>query len=445
VVNAGKKLRYPRNEPRVRVIPFFVSSGDNGYWNAKVQEDIHVKAQIGRYRIRGYGAARAFPHISDLAFRRDLTAVPADAGVVDRVNLKTTIGGRSGARPLELSMPIMIAPMSYGALSKSAKLSLAIASRLSDTSENTGEGGMTNEQRAEAKRLIYQCLAGRLGWNIHDMRRADALEIYISQGAKPGLGGQLMAKKVTAEIARIRGIPAGIDLRSPSRHPDVLGADDLVIKVEEFREATSYRIPISVKLGAGRVRDDIKIAFKDGFDFVELDGMQGSTGAAGHEVLEYVGIPTLSAIQEAMDALAEVKGGMDMSVVLMGGIKDGVDAAKAIALGARAIAVGTSAIIAGGCIACLQCHVGQCVVGIATQDPVHERRYNVPVEGQNIHRFLECLRWQVAAITHAHGYKDVHELSRDDLVALTPEAARITRLPYAPEYRERPQAVLRQA
>jgi glutamate synthase domain-containing protein 2 len=445
VVNAGKKLRYPRTEPRVRVIPFFLASGDNGYWNAKVQEDIHVKAQIGRYRIRGYGAARAFPHISDLAFKRDLTNLPPDPHVVDKVDLRTTIGGRSGARPLELSMPIMIAPMSYGALSKSAKLSLAIASRLSDTSENTGEGGMTNEQRAEAKRLIYQCLAGRLGWNIHDMRRADALEIYISQGAKPGLGGQLMAKKVTAEIARIRGIPAGIDLRSPSRHPDVLGADDLVIKVEEFREATSYRIPISVKLGAGRVRDDIKIAFKDGFDFVELDGMQGSTGAAGHEVLEYVGIPTLSAIQEAKDALSEVKGGDEMSIVLMGGIKDGVDAAKAIALGARAIAVGTSAIIAGGCIACLQCHVGQCVVGIATQDPVHEKRYNIPVEAQNIHRFLECLRWQVASVTHALGYKNVHDLSRDDLVALTPEAARITRLPYVPGYRERPQALLRQA
>ena len=201
--------------------------------------------------------------------------------------------------------------MSYGALSKSTKLAMAIASRLSDTSENTGEGGMSNEQRTEAKQLIYQCLAGRLGWNIHDMQRADGLEIYISQGAKPGLGGQLMAKKVTPEIARIRGIPAGIDLRSPSRHPDVLGADDLVIKVEEFREATGYRKPVSVKLGAGRVRDDIKIAYKDGFDFVELDGMQGSTGAASHEVLEYVGIPTLSAIQEAVDALAEVGGTKD--------------------------------------------------------------------------------------------------------------------------------------
>lgn len=439
IVNAGKKLRYPKTEPRRRAIPFFESFPDNAYWNAKVQEDIHIKSQIGRYRIRGYGAARPMPHLSDIAFKKDISiGAGTDPDVLSKVDMKTEVGGRSGANPLKLSMPVMIAPMSYGALSKSAKLALAIASRLSGISENTGEGGMSKEQRHEANQLIYQCLAGRLGWNIHDMQQANGLEIYISQGAKPGLGGQLMAKKVTPEIARIRGIPAGIDLRSPSRHPDVLGADDLVIKVEEFREATGYKIPVSVKLGAGRVRDDIKIAWKDGFDFVELDGMQGSTGAAGNEVLEFVGIPTLSAIQEARDALSEV-GGLDMPIVLMGGIKDGIDTMKALALGAHAVAVGTSAIIAGGCIACLQCHVGTCVTGIATQDPEHEKRYNIPAEAQNIHHYLESVRWQIAAITNALGYTNPHQISRDDLVALTPEAAAITRLPYHPEYRERPQ------
>jgi glutamate synthase domain-containing protein 2 len=443
IVNAGKKLRYPKTEPRRRAIPFFESFADNAYWNAKVQEDIHIKSQIGRYRIRGYGAARPLPHISDIAFKKDIRiGANTDPDVLSKVQMKTEVGGRSGANPLKLSMPVMIAPMSYGALSKSAKLALAIASRLSGISENTGEGGMSKEQRKEANQLIYQCLAGRLGWNIHDMQQANGLEIYISQGAKPGLGGQLMAKKVTPEIARIRGIPAGIDLRSPSRHPDVLGADDLVIKVEEFREATGYRVPVSVKLGAGRVRDDIKIAWKDGFDFVELDGMQGSTGAAGNEVLEFVGIPTLSAIQEARDALTEV-GGLDMPIVLMGGIKDGIDTVKALALGAHAVAVGTSAIIAGGCIACLQCHAGTCVTGIATQDPEHEKRYNIPVEAQNIHHYLESVRWQIAAITHALGYTDPHQVSRDDLVALTPEAAAITRLPYHPEYRERDQDLLK--
>jgi glutamate synthase domain-containing protein 2 len=435
VVNAGKKLRYDTAEPRVRSLPFFQFSGQSDYWNEKVQEDIYVKSQIGRYRIRGYGGAREVPHLGDIAFRRDLGHAGEDGDAIAKVNLRTLIGGGSGAKPLDLSMPVMIAPMSFGALSRSTKLALAKASALAGISENTGEGGMMDAQREAADQLIFQCLSGRLGWNIHDMKRADGLEIYISQGAKPGFGGQLMAKKVTEEIARIRGIPPGIDLRSPSRHPDILGADDLVIKVEEFREATGYRIPISVKLGAGRVHDDIKIALKDGFDFVELDGMQGSTGAGGTEVMEYVGIPTIAAIQEALDALADIGRSGELQIVLMGGIKDGVDTVKALALGANAVGMGTSAIIAGGCIACMQCHVGQCVVGIATQDPEHEKRYNIEVEAHNIHRFLEGVRWQIAALTQALGYDDVRQLSRDDLVALTPEAAAITRLPYEAGYR----------
>ena len=176
---------------------------------------------------------------------------------MSKVALKTEIGGLNGANPLKLSMPVMIAPMSYGALSASTKRAVGLASSLSGIAENTGEGGMSDAQRGAASQLIFEMLGGRLGWNIHDMNRADGLEIYISQGAKPGLGGQLMAKKVTPELARIRGIPHGIDLRSPSRHPDILGGDDLLIKAEEMREATGYRLPMSVKLGAGRGGDDL--------------------------------------------------------------------------------------------------------------------------------------------------------------------------------------------
>ena len=435
IVNAGKKLRYGTSETPVRSIPFFTFSGKSDYWNQKVQEDVYIKSQIGRYRVRGYGGARAVPHLSDLAFRKDVTAAAIGDDPVADVEMKTLIGGLNGAKPLSLSMPVMIAPMSYGALSRSAKQAIAIASGMAGIAENTGEGGMSDAQRDAAKQLIFQMLGGRLGWNIHDMNRADGLEIYISQGAKPGFGGQLMAKKVTKELAEIRGIPAGIDLRSPSRHPDILGADDLVIKIEELREATGYRLPVSVKLGAGRIRDDIKIAVKDGFDFVELDGMQGSTGAGGAEVMEYVGIPTLSAICEAERALASIGRRQDIEIVLMGGIRDGVDAVKGLALGADAIALGTSAIIAGGCIACMQCHVGQCVTGIATQDPEHEKRYKAKVEAQHIYTFLESVRWQIAAITKALGYKDVKQLKKDDLVALTPEAAEITGLPYEPDRR----------
>lgn len=435
IVNAGTKLRYGVNEPISRPLPHPVFSEGGSYWNAKVVEDIGAKSLIGRYRIRGYGAAKAVPHFGDIAFKIDPARIGTAGDPTKAVKLDMTLGDRFGAKPLSLSMPVLIAPMSFGALSKSTKIALARASRLSGIVENTGEGGMLPEQRAEAAQLIYQCLSGRLGWNIHDMLKADALEIYISQGAKPGLGGQLMAKKVTKELAAIRGIPEGIDLRSPSRHPDIMGADDLVIKVEEFREATGYAKPVSVKMGAGRVRDDIKIAYKDGFDFVQLDGLQGSTGAASTEVLENVGIPTLAALQEALDGLNEIGHDGSMPVVLMGGIKDGIDAAKALALGASAVAMGTAALIAGGCISCMQCHVGNCVVGIATQDPEHEARYKTELQAQAIHRFLESVRWQLAAITQALGYGDFRQLSRADLVALTPEAAAITGLPYEPGYR----------
>ena len=436
IVNAGKNLRYSTTEEQVRSMPFFSFSGQSDYWNPKIQEDIHIKSQIGRYRVRGYGGARELPHLSDLAFRKDVSQAALVADPVSLVHMHTLIGGKNGANPLDLTMPVLIAPMSYGALSRSTKQAIGIASGLSGIAENTGEGGMSDAQRGAAKQLIFQCLGGRLGWNIHDMNRADGLEIYISQGAKPGFGGQLMAKKVTKELAEIRGIPHGIDLRSPSRHPDILGADDLVIKVEELREATGYRLPVSVKLGAGRIRDDIKIAVKDGFDFVELDGMQGSTGAGGAEIMEYVGIPTISAIVEALDALDDIGCRDKIEIVLMGGIRDGVDAVKALCLGADAIALGTSTIIAGGCIACMQCHIGNCVTGIATQDPEHEKRYKPEIEARNIHRYLEGVRWQIAALTHALGYDAVTGLARDDLVALTPEAAAITRLPYAPEYRD---------
>jgi formylmethanofuran dehydrogenase subunit C len=434
IVNAGTKLRYGAAEPITRPLPHTEFSEGGVYWNAKTVDDIRIKSKIGRYRIRGYGTAKPLPHFSDIALKLDPARI-APGDPTKLVNLAMTLGGRFGAKPLELSMPVLIAPMSYGALSKSTKIALARASKLSGIVENTGEGGMLPEQRAEAAQLIFQCLSGRLGWNIHDMLKADALEIYISQGAKPGLGGQLMAKKVTKALAAIRGIPEGIDLRSPSRHPDILGADDLVIKIEELREATQYTKPISMKMGAGRVRDDIKIAYKDGFDFVQIDGLQGSTGAASAEVIENVGIPTMAALVEALEGLSEIDYRDDMPIVLMGGIKDGVDAVKALALGASAVAMGTAALIAGGCISCMQCHVGNCVVGIATQDPNHEARYKIDRQALAIHRFLEAVRWQIASLTSALGHSDFRQLTRDDLVALTPEAAEITGLPFDPSYR----------
>ena len=438
IVCAGNDLTYGRPEPRSKKIPFTRFTGsDTAYWNEKIQEDIRVKSIIGRYRIRGYGASRHVPHLSDIAFKHKVTRSNLDPDSISKVTLRTFIGDLHGGKALDLSMPVMIAPMSFGALNSSVKIALGIASRMSGISENTGEGGMHSIERAEARQLIAQCLSGRLGWNIHDIKRSDGIELYISQGAKPGLGGQLMAAKLTSEIAEMRGIPEGMDLRSPSRHPDVLGGDDLIMKVRELREAVGWRLPISLKLGGGRTRDDVKIAYKDNIDFIELDGLQGGTGAAGNEVLEYVGIPTISAIMEAMDGLSEIDADGQLPIVIMGGIKHGIDAAKAIALGASAVGMGTPMLIAAGCTGCMQCSSGTCPMGITTQNPKLVKRFNIQENALKMHQFLESVRWQLAGITHALGYANIHDLCRDDLVALTPEAAALTRLPYAPEYRER--------
>ena len=399
------------------------------YWSKDIIKDIRVKSDLGRYRVRGYGAFKQLPTFDDLTFDFD-PAVLTRIGPVDgKVNMRTVLGGRYAERPIVNDIPISISAMSYGALSKSCKIAMAKGAARMGTSTNTGEGGMLPEEREFSKHLIYQITPGRYGFSIHDLRQADAVEFYISQGAKPGLGGQLMASKVTDELARIRQIPKGIDLRSPSRHPDILGADDLVIKIEELREATDWKIPISLKIGAGHMRHDIKIAVKDMVDMVAIDGLQGGTGAAPEVVLENIGIPSLAAIIAAIDGVEEMGRRDDITLMLMGGIKDGVDAAKALALGADAVAIGTAAILAGTCIACVQCHSNKCPTGITTHKPELESRYEIDRNADWIATFLRNMVMEVSAITLATGKDNCHDLCRDDLRALTPEASAMTGIP----------------
>lgn len=423
-----------KNAPQMMVSP-------SAYWEREILKDIRTKAEIGRYRVRGYGAFKHLPTFDDLTFAFEPSTLRKLGKIEGRVKMATVLGGRYAKKPIHNDIPISISAMSYGALSKATKISMGLASSLVGTSTNSGEGGMLPEERAAAKHYIYQITPGRFGFSIHDLRRADAVEFYISQGAKPGLGGQLMASKVTDELAKIRGIPKGIDLRSPSRHPDILGADDLVIKIEELREATDWQIPISIKMGAGHMRHDVKIAVKDMVDIVAMDGIQGGTGAAPEVVLENIGIPSLAAIIQGIDGVQEMGRRKDITLMLMGGIKDGVDAAKGLALGADAVAIGTAAILAGSCIACVQCHSNKCPTGITTHKGELEQRYEIERNARWIANFLHNMAMEVAAITLACGKDNCHDLNREDLRALTPEASAITGLPmydtgviYEPQY-----------
>src|SRR2546422_1096606 len=208
---------------------------------------------------------------------------------------------------------------------------------------------MLMAERENSKTLVYEVLPSRYGINVHHLRMADGIELTVGQGAKPGTGGLLLGSKVSATIAQQRDLPVGVDQRSPARHPDFLGPDDLIIKIEELREATDGQVPIFVKMGATRTFDDVKLAAKAGADVIVVDGMEGGTGASPEILQEHTGIPTLAAVCEARMALEECGLYGVVQLIIAGGIRDGVDAAKAIALGADAIYIGTAALIDLNC------------------------------------------------------------------------------------------------
>src|SRR5437016_12137042 len=276
----------------------------SGTYTPAVIEDIQAKAELGRYRIRGFGTLRprTWATFDDLTFVPcGLTRIPLE-GYRESCSTKTVLGTRFAEKPIELDIPIMITGMSYGALSYNAKVALARGARQAGGSTTTGDGGLLPAERENARVLIYEVLPSRYGIDIHHLRQADAIELTIGQGAKPGTGGLLLGSKVSPEIARLRDLPPGVDQRSPCRHPDFLGPDDLIIKLEELREATDWQVPIFVKLGATRVYDDVKLAAKAGADVVVVDGMEGGTAASPEILQDHTGIPTLAAVCEARQA-----------------------------------------------------------------------------------------------------------------------------------------------
>ena len=316
-----------------------------------VMEDIHVKAELGRYRFRGFGTLRPrpLPSFDDLTFIPcSLTRIPLE-GYRERCRTATVLGTRHAKRPIELDIPVMITGMSWGALSYNAKVALAQGARRAGTSTTTGDGGMLPAEREHSRTLVYEVLPSRYGMNVHHLRSADGVELTVGQGAKPGTGGMLLGSKISAEIAAARELPPGVDQRSPARHPDWLGPDDMIIKIEELREATDWQVPIFVKMGATRVYDDVKLAAKAGADVVVVDGMEGGTAASPEILQDHTGIPTLAAVCEARQALQDMGLYGQVQLIIAGGIRSGADAAKALALGADAVYIGTAALIALNC------------------------------------------------------------------------------------------------
>lgn len=426
-----------------------------GYGRSTIEYIQHAAAH-GLYEIRGLGAKRKLPHFDDLLFlAASLSRYPLE-GYRERCETKTILGSRYAKKPIELAIPITIAGMSFGSLSANVKQALGMAATEMGTTTTTGDGGMTEEERRSSKQLVYQCLPSRYGFNPDDVRRADAIEIVIGQGAKPGGGGMLLGQKINPRVARMRHLPEGIDQRSASRHPDWTGPDDLVIKIQEMREITDWEKPIYVKIGATRTFNDVKLAAIAGADVVVVDGMQGGTAATQTVFIENVGVPTLAAVRQAVEALEDLNLRGVVQLVVSGGIRTGADVAKALAMGADAVSIGQGMLMALGCNSesyvqdgkpfsaiedyvslgtapgrCHHCHTGRCPVGVTTQDALLEKRLDPALGARRVRNYLKTLNMELTTIARACGKQNVHHLEREDLVALTVEAAAMAGVPLA--------------
>jgi glutamate synthase domain-containing protein 2 len=420
---------------------------ESATFDRNVIAEIQRAAREGVYAIKGFGAKRPLPHFDDLLLLgASVSRYPLE-GYRERCDTDVVIGARRAREPVHLDIPITIAGMSFGALSGAAKEALGRGATEVGTSTTTGDGGMTEEERRHSRTLVYQLLPSRYGMNPDDLRRADAIEIVIGQGAKPGGGGMLLGHKISERVAQMRDLPPGIDQRSASRHPDWTGPDDLEIKIEELREITDWRIPIYVKIGASRTNFDVALAVKAGADAIVLDGMQGSTAATQEVFIEHVGIPILAAIPQAVAALEDLGAHREVQLIVSGGIRTGADVAKALALGADAVSIGQAALIALGDNAPEHdagyrqigsaagfyddYQAGLDPAGILTQDDELVARFDAAEGGRRLANYLRTLVLETQTLARACGKSHVHNLEPEDLVALTIEAAAMARVPLA--------------
>ncbi|MDH3658608.1 MAG: FMN-binding glutamate synthase family protein [Alphaproteobacteria bacterium] len=409
--------------------------------------EIRRAAATGIYDIRGGGAKRRLPCFDDLVFLgASMSRYPLE-GYRERCATNVVLGDRFAKKPIELDIPVTIAGMSFGSLSAQAKEALGRGASAMGTSTTTGDGGMTTEERQHSQCLVYQLLPSRYGMNPDDLRKADAIEVVVGQGAKPGGGGMLLGQKINERVAEMRTLPEGVDQRSACRHPDWTGPDDLAIKIMELREITAWEKPIYVKIGAARPYYDTALSVKAGADVVVVDGMQGGTAATQEVFIEHVGIPTLPAVREAVRALKELDMHRKVQLIVSGGIRNGADVAKALAMGADAVSIGTAALIAIGdndpllekayqalgttAGAYDDWHEGRDPAGITTQDQELAARLDPVKAGRRLANYLGVLTLELQTLARANGKSHVRNLEPADLAALTVEAAAMAGVPLA--------------
>mgnify|MGYP001050664309 FL=1 len=394
--------------------------------SCRYMEEIHQMAVTGKSIGGSMGTRMSMPNWDDiLLLGAQLNPAPLDDGAA--VSTMTVIG-KHGKRPMVFENPVYISHMSFGALSKEIKVALAKGSAMAKTAMCSGEGGILPEEREASYKYIFEYIPNKYSVTDENLRAADAIEIKIGQGTKPGMGGHLPGEKVTAEIARIRGKKQGEDIQSPSRFPELHSREDLKDMVTMLRNRSDGS-PIGIKIAAGRIERDLDYCVYAEPDFITIDGRGGATGSSPFFLREATTVPTVYALYRARKYLDSVHS--DISLVITGGLRVSADAAKALAMGADAVAVASAALIAAACQQYRICGSGNCPVGIATQNPELRKRLKVDQSAQRVANYLNVTLEELKTFARITGHTSVHDLCVDDLVTVNREISEFTNIPHA--------------
>lgn len=344
------------------------------------------------------------------------------------VDTRTTIGPKAGI-PLVIETPLIVSHMSFGALSKEAKLALARGSAGAGGAMSSGEGGILPESLEASHKYIFEYVPNKYSVTDEYLTKVDAVEIKIGQSAKPGMGGHLPGDKVTREISEIRGFREGQDIISPSRFPEIRTQEDLKETVDMLRDRSKGK-PIGLKLAAGHIEKDIEIALYAGVDFITIDGRAGGTGAALKSVKNAASVPTIFALHRARKTLDD-RGAVHVSLIITGGLRIASDIAKALALGADAVALATASMMAVGCQQYRICNTGKCPVGIATQDATLRARLDVDASAKRVENFFRITTEEIQEFARLSGHSSIHDLSVEDLCTVNSEISLHTDIEHA--------------
>jgi len=379
--------------------------------------DIHSMAESGVSILEPMRTRKSVVSWDDLLIRgAQLARLPLNDS--EAVSTETIIGPKA-KQPLVIQTPIYVSHMSFGALSKEAKISLAKGSALAKTAMCSGEGGILPESLENSYKYIFEYVPNEYSVTEENLRKVDAIEIKIGQSSKPGMGGHLPGAKVTEEIAAVRGMPVGKDIISPSRFKDIVTPTDLRKKIDWLRDASGGK-PIGVKFAAGHVEDDLEFILKAGPDFITIDGRPGATGASPKYIKAATSVPTIFALYRARKYL-DSSGTREVSLVITGGLRVSSDFAKALALGADAVAIATAALIACGCQQYRVCHTGKCPMGIAAQDPDLRSRLDIEKSSSNLANFIRVCTSELEDFARLTGNDNVHKLSLADVCTTNSE------------------------